>query len=113
MQWKLRKGAPTSGAFLTNRLLTMKMESWVDPSSGNGIRCVASTLNSMSKSSPATCSRHTRQDSKASAHNLGLFWEGVWGANNSSPVPDRIKAMQSYRRGGDDLRCQRRLEALR
>ena len=50
---------------------------------------------------------------KASAHNLGLFWEGVWGAEDRSVVPDRTKAMQSYRRGGDDKRCQRRLEALR
>ena len=50
---------------------------------------------------------------KTSAHNLGLFWEGVWGAEDRSVVPDRTKAMQSYRRGGDDKRCQRRLEALR
>jgi TPR repeat protein len=50
---------------------------------------------------------------KASAHNLGLFWEGVWGAEDRSVAPDRTKAMQSYRRGGDDKRCQRRLEALR
>ncbi|BCZ84823.1 hypothetical protein PTKU64_84980 [Paraburkholderia terrae] len=50
---------------------------------------------------------------KASAHSLGLFWEGVWGAEDRSVVPDRTKAMQSYRRGGDDKRCQRRLEALR
>ncbi|SIT51382.1 hypothetical protein BN2476_1190010 [Paraburkholderia piptadeniae] len=28
-------------------------------------------------------------------------------------LDDRTKAMQSYRRGGDDLRCQRCLEALR
>ena len=50
---------------------------------------------------------------KASAHNLGLFWEGVWGEEDGSIAPDRTKAMQSYRRGGDDKRCQRRLEALR
>jgi hypothetical protein len=50
---------------------------------------------------------------KASARNLGLFWEGVWGAEDRSVAPDRTKAMQSYRRGGDDKRCQRRLEALR
>jgi hypothetical protein len=37
----------------------------------------------------------------------------VWGAEDRSVVPDRTKAMQSYRRGGDDKRCQRRLEALR
>jgi hypothetical protein len=49
---------------------------------------------------------------KASAHNLGLFWEGVWGAEDNSVVRDRTKAMQSYRRGGEDKRCQRRLEAL-
>jgi TPR repeat protein len=50
---------------------------------------------------------------KASAHNLGLFWEGAWGAEDTSVIPDRTKARQSYRRGGDDLRCQRRLAALR
>ncbi|CAN7781389.1 sel1 repeat family protein [Paraburkholderia hospita] len=50
---------------------------------------------------------------KAAAHNLGLFWEGVWGKADDSCIPDRTKAMQSYRRGGDDKRCQRRLEALR
>jgi TPR repeat protein len=50
---------------------------------------------------------------KASAHNLGLFWEGAWGAEETSVIPDRTKARQSYRRGGDDLRCQRRLAALR
>jgi TPR repeat protein len=50
---------------------------------------------------------------KASAHNLGLFWEGVWGAEDNNVIPDRAKAMQSYRRGGDDVRCQRRLQALR
>jgi hypothetical protein len=50
---------------------------------------------------------------KVAAHNLGLFWEGVWGADGSSVIPDRTKAMQSYRRGGDDIRCQRRLDALR
>ncbi|MGF6969657.1 TPR repeat protein [Paraburkholderia sp. WC7.3g] len=50
---------------------------------------------------------------KASAHNLGLFWEGAWGAEGRSGMPDRTKAIQSYRRGGDDMRCQRRLAALR
>ncbi|SDJ48980.1 hypothetical protein SAMN04487926_1557 [Paraburkholderia steynii] len=50
---------------------------------------------------------------KASALNLGLFWEGVWGAEDGSVVPDRTKAMQYYRRCGDDKHCQRRLEALR
>lgn len=50
---------------------------------------------------------------KAAAHNLGLFWEGVWGAGDNNLAPDRTKAMQIYRRGGDDIRCQRRLEALR
>ncbi|MHB9841724.1 hypothetical protein Q8F57_043805 [Paraburkholderia terrae] len=50
---------------------------------------------------------------KASAHNLGLFWEGAWGAEDNNVIPDRAKAMQSYRRGGDDVRCQRRLQALR
>ena len=50
---------------------------------------------------------------KASAHNLGLFWEGVWRAEDKSVIPDRSKALQSYRRSGDDLRCQRRLDALR
>jgi TPR repeat protein len=50
---------------------------------------------------------------KASAHNLGLFWEGAWDAEDRSINPDRTKAIQSYRRGGDDIRCQRRLAALR
>ncbi|MEM5389589.1 sel1 repeat family protein [Paraburkholderia phymatum] len=50
---------------------------------------------------------------KAAAHNLGLFWEGLWGADDNGFIPDRTKAMQSYRRGGDDKCCQRRLEALR
>jgi len=50
---------------------------------------------------------------KASAHNLGLFWEGVWGADGTCFVPDRAKAMQIYKRGGDDVYCQRRLQALR
>jgi uncharacterized protein len=50
---------------------------------------------------------------RVSAYNLGLFWEGVWGAEEKSLMPNRTKAMQSYRRGGDDIRCQRRLEALR
>ncbi|MEM5354300.1 sel1 repeat family protein [Paraburkholderia caribensis] len=50
---------------------------------------------------------------KAAAYNLGLFWEGLWGADDSGFIPDRTKAMQSYRRGGDDRICQRRLEALR
>ncbi|MFP3605981.1 sel1 repeat family protein [Paraburkholderia sp. SIMBA_053] len=50
---------------------------------------------------------------KAAAQTLGFFWEGVWGADDNSVEPDRTKAMQSYRRGGDDVRCQRRLQALR
>jgi len=50
---------------------------------------------------------------KAAALNLGLFWEGQWGANDNGFIPDRTKAMQSYRRGGDDKICQGRLEALR
>jgi hypothetical protein len=50
---------------------------------------------------------------KAAALNLGLFWEGLWGADGNGFIPDRTKAMQSYRRGGDDRICQRRLEALR
>jgi uncharacterized protein len=50
---------------------------------------------------------------KASAHNLGLYWEGVWGASNAGPTLNRQKAIQMYRRGGDDDRCQRRLHALR
>ncbi|MEM5440024.1 hypothetical protein AB4Y32_39970 [Paraburkholderia phymatum] len=50
---------------------------------------------------------------RAAAHNLGLFWEGLWGADDNGFIPDRTKAMQSYRRGGDDKVCQRRLEALR
>jgi uncharacterized protein len=50
---------------------------------------------------------------KASAHNLGLYWEGVWGTSNAGPALNRQKAIQMYRRGGDDARCQRRLAALR
>jgi hypothetical protein len=50
---------------------------------------------------------------KAAAHSLGLFWEGLWGDGDNRHTPDRAKAMQSYRRGGDDVNCQRRLEALR
>lgn len=50
---------------------------------------------------------------KAAAHSLGLFWEGLWEDGDNSHTPDRAKAMQSYRRGGDDVNCQRRLEALR
>jgi hypothetical protein len=50
---------------------------------------------------------------KASAHNLGLFWEGVWGSSCADLRPDRQRAIQMYRRGGDDSRCQRRIQALR
>jgi uncharacterized protein len=50
---------------------------------------------------------------KAAALNLGLFWEGLWGVDGDRSAPDRTKAMQSYRRGGDDEGCRRRMEALR
>ncbi|MGF6508385.1 sel1 repeat family protein [Paraburkholderia sp. 32] len=50
---------------------------------------------------------------KASGYNLGLYWEGAWGAEEKSVTQDRTKAIQSYRRGGGDMRCQRRLAALR
>ncbi|SAL77599.1 hypothetical protein AWB74_05192 [Caballeronia arvi] len=50
---------------------------------------------------------------KASAHNLGLFWEGVWGSSSADVRPDRQRAIQMYRRGGDDSRCQRRIQASR
>ena len=50
---------------------------------------------------------------KASAHNLGLYWEGVWGAPSTGATLNRQKAIQMYRRGGDDARCLRRLQALR
>ena len=50
---------------------------------------------------------------KAAAHSLGLFWEGSWADGDNSHTPDRTKAIQTYRRGGDDVNCQRRLEALR
>lgn len=50
---------------------------------------------------------------KAAALNLGLFWEGLWGLDGNRFTPDRTKAMQSYRRGGDDEHCRRRMEALR
>lgn len=50
---------------------------------------------------------------KASAHNLGLYWEGVWGAPSAGAKLNRQKAIQMYRRGGDDARCVRRLQALR
>ncbi|MEX3934262.1 hypothetical protein AB4Y32_21120 [Paraburkholderia phymatum] len=42
---------------------------------------------------------------RAAAHNLGLFWEGLWGVDDNGFIPDRTKAMQSYRRGGDDKIC--------
>jgi hypothetical protein len=50
---------------------------------------------------------------KASAHNLGLYWEGVWGAPSTGATRNRQKAIQMYRRGGDDARCLRRIQALR
>jgi hypothetical protein len=50
---------------------------------------------------------------KASAHNLGLYWEGVWGAPSTGATLNRQKAIQTYRRGGDDARCLQRLQALR
>ncbi|SAL86308.1 hypothetical protein AWB74_07647 [Caballeronia arvi] len=50
---------------------------------------------------------------KASAHNLGLYWEGVWGAPSTGAMLNRQKAIQTYRRGGDDARCLQRLQALR
>ncbi|MFM0327706.1 SEL1-like repeat protein [Caballeronia glebae] len=50
---------------------------------------------------------------KASAHNLGLYWEGIWGAPSTGATLNRQKAIQMYRRGGDDARCLRRLQALR
>ncbi|MEM5346160.1 hypothetical protein [Paraburkholderia azotifigens] len=55
----------------------------------------------------------TDLEHKAAAHNFGLFWEGVWGVDENDFIPDRTKAMQIYRRGGDDARCQRRLQSLR
>jgi len=50
---------------------------------------------------------------KACAHNLGLYWEGVWGAPSTGATLNRQKTIQMYRRGGDDARCLRRLQALR
>ncbi|BCQ29027.1 hypothetical protein NK8_72170 (plasmid) [Caballeronia sp. NK8] len=49
---------------------------------------------------------------KASAHNLGLYWEGTWGAPGTGATLNRQKAIQMYRRGGNDARCLRRLQAL-
>ena len=72
---------------------------------GRGIQLDVSRARSTSK--PLTWGTMPRRT------NLGLFWEGVWGADDNNVIPDRAKAMQSYRRGGDDVRCQRRLQALR
>lgn len=49
---------------------------------------------------------------KASAHNLGLYWEGAWGAPGTGATLNRQKAIQMYRRAGNDVRCLRRLQAL-
>lgn len=51
---------------------------------------------------------------KAAAYNLGLYWEGAWGSDASSEVlPDNARAIQMYRRGGADARCQARINRLR
>jgi hypothetical protein len=50
---------------------------------------------------------------KASAHNLGLFWEGALGSSSADIRSDRQRAIQMYRRGGGDSRCQRLVHALR
>ena len=51
---------------------------------------------------------------KAAARNLGLYWEGVWGADSSNEgLPDNARAIQTYKRGGPDARCQSRMSNLR
>ena len=45
-------------------------------------------------------------------HTL-LFWERARGAEESDFIPDRTKAVQIRLCGGDDVRCQRRLQASR
>lgn len=51
---------------------------------------------------------------KAAARNLGLYWEGIWGAESSNEaLPDHARAIQTYKRGGTDTRCQSRISNLR
>jgi TPR repeat protein len=51
---------------------------------------------------------------KAAARNLGLYWEGVWGADTPDErLPDNARAIQMYKRGGTDSRCQLRMSNLR
>jgi hypothetical protein len=51
---------------------------------------------------------------KAAARNLGLYWEGVWGADPPNEgFPDNARAIQTYGRGGTDARCQLRMSSLR
>jgi uncharacterized protein len=51
---------------------------------------------------------------KAAARNLGLYCEGVWGTESSNEVlPDNARAIQMYKRGGTDPRCQLRMSNLR
>jgi uncharacterized protein len=48
------------------------------------------------------------------AHTLGLYWENCWrGAAPGDVLPDRLRAMQWYKRGGAaSPRCMARLQAL-
>jgi uncharacterized protein len=69
----------------------------------------------MNEDAPLACTLYERAlelGHKASAHNLGLYWEGIWGAPSTGATLNRKKAIQMYRRGGDDARCLRRLQAL-
>jgi len=50
---------------------------------------------------------------KASAFNLGLYWEGLWAVDSREVRPDTARAIQTYRKGGTDARCQARITALR
>lgn len=51
---------------------------------------------------------------KAAARNLGLYWEGAWGAESpNEALPDNARAIQTYKRGGTDSRCQSRISNLR
>jgi uncharacterized protein len=50
---------------------------------------------------------------KAAAHNLGLYWEGMWGAESSNEaLPNNARAIQTYKRGGTDARCRLRISNL-
>jgi TPR repeat protein len=50
---------------------------------------------------------------EAAAHNLGLYWEGTGAGSSNEVLPDNARAIQTYKRGGTDSRCQLRISNLR